>query len=134
MVRPAVFSLPVILSVLKGALFLSIVLIPGGVGGFQYLRSAELFDPDSSAIMSTGSMLEARQVSGGNAGIVLSNGKVLIAGGYNGASLQTAELYDPGSGTFSSTGAMHSARWNPTATLLQNGKVLIAGGYNQRDG
>lgn len=30
---------------------------------------------------------------------ILSNGKVLVAGGYNGAYLNSAELYDPSTGT-----------------------------------
>ncbi|HEU4888186.1 MAG TPA: kelch repeat-containing protein, partial [Thermoanaerobaculia bacterium] len=58
---------------------------------------------------------------------LLSNGKVLIAGGYNGAYLASAELYDPASGTFSATGSMGTARSQHTATQLPNGKVLIAG-------
>jgi hypothetical protein len=38
---------------------------------------------------------------------LLTNGKVLIAGGSNGATqLMTAELYDPAAGTFQSTGGL----------------------------
>jgi hypothetical protein len=62
---------------------------------------------------------------------VLSNGKVLIAGGYNGVSyLAFAEVYDSAAGTFSATGSLANARESYTATLLPNGKVLIAGGLN----
>ncbi len=60
---------------------------------------------------------------------LLQNGKVLIAGGFNGTEvLATAELFDPAAGTFTPTGDMTSPRFAHTATLLQNGKVLIAGG------
>jgi hypothetical protein len=63
---------------------------------------------------------------------LLNNGKVLVAGGYNGTAAQapvaTAELYDPLLGTFVPTGNMTSPHAGHTATLLNNGKVLIAGG------
>ncbi|QQX87730.1 putative Ig domain-containing protein [Cupriavidus necator] len=69
---------------------------------------------------------------------LLTNGKVLIAGGAdlagrpNGADipLATAELYDPASGKWSATGSMATPREFYTATLLANGKVLVAGGYD----
>ncbi|HLY43080.1 MAG TPA: kelch repeat-containing protein [Terracidiphilus sp.] len=62
---------------------------------------------------------------------VLANGKVLIAGGYDGTEvLATAELFDPATGTFTPTGAMNTPRFQHTATLLSNGKVLITGGTN----
>ena len=62
---------------------------------------------------------------------LLPNGKVLVAGGYNGgAVLSSAELYDPASGTWSATGSLTTARYGHTATLLPNGKVLVAGGYD----
>jgi hypothetical protein len=64
---------------------------------------------------------------------LLSDGKVLITGGYNGDGgglLTSAALYDPATGDFSSTGSMVEGRQNYTATLLPNGKVLIAGGGN----
>src|SRR5262249_22452843 len=67
---------------------------------------------------------------------LLTNGKVLIAGGYSstpridafGGALASAELYDPSAGTFAATGDMTTHRARHTATLLANGKVLIAGG------
>jgi WD40 repeat protein len=60
---------------------------------------------------------------------LLSNGKVLIVGGYDGAaSLASAELYDPATGAFTPTSPMTVARSYHTATVLSNGRVLIAGG------
>jgi Galactose oxidase, central domain/Kelch motif len=65
---------------------------------------------------------------------LLPNGKVLIAGGYNGTtSLSSTELYDPVTNKFAAataTPVMNAARDGATATLLPNGEVLIAGGGN----
>ena len=61
---------------------------------------------------------------------LLPNGKVLVAGGYNGGALTSAELYDPASGTWTATGSLNTARYDHTATLLPNGKVLVAGGIS----
>jgi hypothetical protein len=111
------------------------VLVAGGIncasaGSCTYLNSAEIYDPNSVAFTSTGTMLAARSAPA----ILLGNGKVLIAGGYscdssgNCASLNSAEVFDPVTGTFSSAGTMTASRYAHTMTLLNNGKVLIAGG------
>jgi hypothetical protein len=111
------------------------VLIAGGVtcpsvGSCTYLSSAELYNPSAGTITNTGSMAAARSAPG----VLLGNGKVLIAGGYtcdsngNCASLSSAEIYDPVAGTFSSAGNMTIDRYGHTMTLLNNGQVLIAGG------
>jgi uncharacterized repeat protein (TIGR03803 family) len=61
---------------------------------------------------------------------LLSNGKVLVAGGRQSGQnyLSSAELYDPASGAWTTAGSMAVARLDHTATLLSTGKILVAGG------
>ncbi|CAF1069586.1 unnamed protein product [Adineta steineri] len=60
---------------------------------------------------------------------LLTNGKVLVTGGYSGGYLNSAELYNPSTGTWTVTGSMNTARSQHTASVLTNGKVLVSGGY-----
>ena len=65
----------------------------------------------------------------GHSATVLSNGKILIAGGENRNGFVTeAEFFDPATGTFSVTGNLNVARADHSATPLSDGRVLIAGG------
>jgi N-acetylneuraminic acid mutarotase len=63
---------------------------------------------------------------------ILTNGQVLVAGGYNGNSyyLNSAELYNPSTGSWTSTGNMNNVRQSHTASTLTNGNVLVTGGFN----
>jgi WD40 repeat protein len=65
---------------------------------------------------------------------LLSNGKVLIAGGFrqegtSEISIASAELYDPITNTFIPLADLNEARNGHTATLLPDGQVLIVGGW-----
>ena len=93
----------------------------------------ELYNPSTGKWTVAASMGAARY---GYTQILLPNGKVLLAGGYDRTcgtppcpTLSSAELYDPSSGTWTSTSSMNTARSGHTATLLSNGLVLVAGGY-----
>lgn len=111
------------------------------VGGYSVnsdccaLSSAEIFNPGTSSFSTTGFMAVARR---NHTATLLNNGRVLVAGGYNGqdgnidgsGNVNAPELYDPATGTFDATGDMSSVRRYPTANMLLNGKVLIAGGYD----
>jgi len=109
------------------------VLVAGGYhrscygASFCYVRlsSAELYDPASGTFAATGNMSVARGF--GPTATLLTNGKVLVAGGGSDAS---AELYDPTTGTFATTGSMTIARNGSSATLLHSGKVLVVGGIS----
>jgi hypothetical protein len=83
----------------------------------------------------TGSMGVARSYH--TATLLPSNGKVLVAGGFDssGAPLASSELYDPVAKTFSPIGSnLPNKAAGHTATLLttgpDTGKVLIVGGGN----
>ncbi|HYK87447.1 MAG TPA: kelch repeat-containing protein [Acidobacteriota bacterium] len=106
--------------------------------------SADLYDPSTQSFTPTaGAMTVPRQAQ---TAVLLPNGDVFIAGGYNGISLAAAEIYNPANGTFATTvttttstttppvvtttvTTLNSARTKHTATLLQDGRVFIAGGY-----
>ena len=58
--------------------------------------------------------------------VLLSDGKVLIAGGAD-----RAEVFDPSRNTFAYVaGDLQTPRLFATATRLRNGQVLILGGYH----
>lgn len=62
---------------------------------------------------------------------LLSNGQVLIAGGYNfydSAVGGTAELFDPATGRYRPTGNLGMGRFAASATPLADGRVLLVGG------
>ena len=98
---------------LRGALFLSAMpalVQPCAGGGFE----------------ATGSLVTARDA---HTATLLSNGIVLVAGGYdNSSATATAELFDPASGTWTETNSLAAARYFHTATLLPGGTALVAGG------
>jgi hypothetical protein len=106
------------------------------VGGTDFLNpccrnlgSAELYDPASGEWSVTGSLSTGRV---GHIAVRLTNGKVLVAGGYSGPTLSiaemSAEIYDPDSGAWSAAGSLNLGRAWPRATLLLDGRVLITAG------
>src|SRR5262245_720165 len=92
------------------------VLFPG-----QY--PAQLYDPARDAFSTAGLMINDLSTAA-----LLTNGKVLFAGGEPIGRVADAELYDPATRTFVATGSMASRRVWHSLTLLPDGKVLAAGG------
>jgi len=134
------------------------VLVAGGDDGNQpfvkVLSSAELYNPATGKWTLTGSMHTARF---NHSATTLGNGKVLFAGGDNGAGdccavnspashsrssdipnspcfcphgIASAELYDPATGKWSRTGRLNTPRTLFTATSIPDGtfRVVVAGG------
>jgi hypothetical protein len=108
------------------------VLIVGGASGgsgSSCLTSCELYDPSTNTCSPTGSMAEGRALIGI---WLLSNGKVLVAGGIPtfviGTSLGTSELYDPSTGLWTPTGDLNTAVGGPSAVTLSDGTPLCIAG------
>jgi N-acetylneuraminic acid mutarotase len=95
--------------------------------------STELYDPPSDTWLTNVDMTAPR---GQHTATLLSNGNVLMAGGYDGTNgLSSAELYFtppplPSPGRWTLTSSLTNATTEQTATLLPNGKVLVAGGMD----
>lgn len=101
------------------------VLLAGGSSNIGVLKTAEIYDPRTGKFRATGRMTDFRMDAGA---VLLRNGEVFIAGGYNnrasfapgaagfGASsvpfrvLETAEIYNPAAGRFLSTLTIGAAR------------------------
>lgn len=90
--------------------------------------NVDLYDP-ATQTFSTGTALMVPH-GGGSPGTfsttLLSNGRVLIAGG--GMGIADAELFDPASGTSSATSSLNQARQSHSAVRLLDGRVLVTGG------
>ncbi len=111
------------------------VLISGGRGASgDILASVEIFD--SAQNNGVGDWL-----SGGlssefsperHTATLLDDGRVLVAGGYNGNALSAVEIYNPcgngGRGVWSSGPSLGTGRLSHSATKLQDSRVLVAGG------
>lgn len=119
------------------------VLLTGGqvdnIGG-NGSDSAELYDPATQTFTAISNRMTVPR--GSHIAVLLPNGKVLLAGGFNmgfndlPVAHNTAELYEPATQTFTAISAkMTSSRSDsPAAALLPDGKVLIAGGQRSSKG
>lgn len=105
---------------------------------------ADLYDPATGTFTRTGDIIDYSTtgqyppaIPGQEpSAILLTNGRVLVAGGAAGDFYSSsAEIYDPAAGAFSATGKMTAAigYWQ-AAALLPEGRVLITGESPGRDG
>src|SRR5262249_16941633 len=106
------------------------ILVAGGFNSDGYLRSAELYDPDSGRFRRVAPMTTARADA---TATLLDNGRLLVADGGNPSATRTAELFDPASGKWSPTGSRTDSHPDGAAALLQDGRVLVAGYGNEGD-
>jgi N-acetylneuraminic acid mutarotase len=108
------------------------ILIAGGMDSSvftssSFLNTAELYDPSGGLWTTTGSMSINRAYHQAS---LLTNGEVLVSGGYNTIGLTGSELYNSSSGMWTVTYSMTYNRREHVAFVLANGKVLVAGGVD----
>jgi N-acetylneuraminic acid mutarotase len=111
-------------------------LIAGGYNETaRYMKTAELFSPATGTFEKLAAEMTTERDE--TATVLLPDGKVLIAGGYDqaggkGHPLNSAELFNPVTSAFEKLAAELTAeRDGPAGTLLANGKVLIVGGADK---
>jgi len=104
----------------------------------RYLNSAELYNPATGHWTYTGSTLVPRESA---TAIRLADGRVLLAGGYNGgggACTDTdpvdTEIYDPATGQWSFAGNLPHGWLGGTMVLLHDGRVLMVDGNQTGSG
>lgn len=108
-----------------------LVLVTGGSDNAGVVATTEMYHPTTRKFTMGPDMSGPRKF---HSQILLSNGRVLIAGGYTDNSgtnvVSTTDLYHPATKTITPGPDMNDPRGLASATLLPNGRVLIAGGTN----
>jgi len=100
------------------------------------LARGAVYDPATGTWAATAQRNNTDKGFGGSA-ILLSDGKVLVAGGYDAtlggdpsfAFTDVAEVYDPATGSWTEIANMHEPSRSDMATLLPAGKALVVGRY-----
>ena len=109
----------------------TVTALPDGKALATKYGVAKLYDPATRTWATTGSPNFLRESA---AATLLSDGKVLVAGGYDDlGATATAEVYEPVTGSWTAIANM-PAPGGRTATLLRDGKVLVAGTAPADDG
>lgn len=110
------------------------LLISGGVDAQGAVAFLELFDPGQQNLVL--SAAQHAETKGLHSATTLTDGRVLLAGGWSGPGLSqqqtraTVELYDPATDSLSPTASLPSPRLAHTATRLDDGRVLVVGGLS----
>jgi hypothetical protein len=103
------------------------VLVAGGDDNGVAIDSLEVFDPETGLFtVVDGASIGARTL---HAAAALLDGRVLIAGGFEGTNpLASTSIYDPETNTVSAGPDLSTPRSGLSATTLLDGRVLVAGG------
>ena len=114
------------------------ILVVGGAGPAGPTQASEIYDPATRSSAPTADLRAART---GHSSVLLSDGRVLVAGGLDaaGTPVPSAEIYEPASvrrlpdgtlaqGVWTPAGQLVTPRAGATATVLTDGRVLVAGG------
>lgn len=106
------------------------LLIAGGGGNGAFLDTLEIYRFRTNTFAPSASVPTMSVLRANETATLLSNGKVLIAGGAvdNTTWTDTTDLFDPGTRTITPGPTMNNQREGATASLLPNGLVIIAGG------
>ncbi len=98
---------------------------------------AEIYTEAANSWTSAGDMVSPHF---GTFPVMLGNGKIIIAGGSDGAAppmqpsyTQTAELYDPATNSWSAAGSMITARFSAATPIpLSDGNFMVVGGVTDQ--
>ena len=96
--------------------------------------STLLYNPAAGTWSPAAPMARAREA---HTATVLSDGKVLVVGGFGNAQPDTpytAEVYDPATDTWTSVGPLTASRIHHAAARMADGRVLISGGFSDSGG
>jgi WD40 repeat protein len=111
------------------------VLLVGGCAGDGVpgrSNRTELFDPATNSWADAGILSQSRC---GHIAALLTNGRVLVAGGENGEStLSSSEVFDPVTGHWSPTSDLNVARSEAVTVQLRDGRVMVTGGLSRVSG
>lgn len=93
-------------------------------------RSVDIFNPQTNRFAPRGPLRVARI---GTAAVGLSDGRVLIAGGWNGPQpTASVEIFDPNTGASVEVARLSRPRADMAAVTLNDGRVALIGGYDGR--
>ncbi len=102
---------------------LSLTLREGGLFPNQP-ADAEVYDPKANGWSATAPMAVYRL---DQTATLLTDGRVLIAGGQDVAAFNSTETYDPTQNRWAAAAPMATGQYEHSATLLANGDVLVVG-------